>query len=264
MEKDQIVGVFDSGVGGLTVARSIYDNFSFKKLIYFGDLAHLPYGDKSEAAIQAFSIRISDFLQKKGCKTIVIACNSASASSATLLREFFRDSVKIINVIDPMVEYVATNYKNKKIGLIGTKRTIDSRVYFNKINSMNKGIELVNLPTPLLVPMIEEGFIDGNISKEIIASYLSNPIFNTIEALILGCTHYPLIKEQISNFFGGRVDVIDSTKVIVNSLNSTLPPKHDKSATTEFFVSDYTKSFEKSGKYFFGEKVHLKLNDIWP
>ncbi len=113
MENDEIIGVFDSGVGGLTMARSIYDNFSFEKLIYFGDLAHLPYGDKSESAIQAYSIRIADFLYKQGCKTIVVACNSASASSAMLLKEFFRDSVTVINVIDPMVDYISNNYANK-------------------------------------------------------------------------------------------------------------------------------------------------------
>src|SRR3954465_13295703 len=130
----QPIGIFDSGIGGLTVAHAIKKLLPAENMIYFGDTAHLPYGDKSEAAIQAYSIRIADILLKKGCKVIVIACNSASSAAYELLREYVQKDTHIINVIDPMVDYVLTQYEAQDIGLIGTKRTVQSGVYARKID----------------------------------------------------------------------------------------------------------------------------------
>lgn len=265
MVKNEVIGVFDSGVGGLTVARSIYDNFNFKDLIYFGDLAHLPYGDKSEAAIQAYSVRIADFLQKKGCTTIVIACNSASSAAYTLLKEYFKGKIRIINVIDPMVKYIHSRYEGHHIGLLGTKRTIDSGIYESRLRELSEKTILHGLATPLLVPMIEEGFIGGSVSKKILKKYLSFEPFSDISAMILGCTHYPLIRSQISAYFNNKIEVVDSTRVIADYLKDMLPPKDDsRVGKTHFFVSDYTRSFEKSSKYFFGKEVKLELCNIWP
>lgn len=135
---DQPVGIFDSGIGGLTVAHAIHQLLPHERLIYFGDTAHLPYGDKSEAAIQAYSIKIADVLLSKGCKVIVIACNSASSASYELLKEYVRKEAHIVNVIDPMVEDVVRNFAGKKVGLIGTKRTIHSGVYTRKVQEAKK------------------------------------------------------------------------------------------------------------------------------
>src|SRR6478736_4894232 len=162
------IGIFDSGTGGLTVAHAIKTLLPYENMVYFGDTAHFPYGDKSEAAIQAYSVKIADVLLKKGCKVIVIACNSASSAAYELLKEYVR-SVKIMNVIDPMVSVVVNEYANKNVGLIGTKRTVQSGVYLRKIEEAKKGIKLHSLATPLLAPMIEEGFFDNQISHEIIA-----------------------------------------------------------------------------------------------
>ncbi|MBZ0245527.1 MAG: glutamate racemase, partial [Cyclobacteriaceae bacterium] len=167
------IGIYDSGIGGLTVAHAITQLLPNEDIIYFGDTAHLPYGDKSEAAIQAYSIKIADVLLKKGCKVIVIACNSASSAAYELLKEYVRKDAHIINVIDPMVMHIAENFANTKIGLIGTKRTVMSGVYSQRLNEMNHSIKLESMATPLLAPMIEEGFFNNQISHEIISQYLS-------------------------------------------------------------------------------------------
>ena len=140
--KEQPVGIFDSGIGGLTVAHAIKKMMPQESIIYFGDTAHLPYGDKSEAAIQAYSIKIADVLLKKNCKVIVIACNSASSAAYELLKEYVQKEVMVINVIDPMVRWVGENYHDCSIGLIGTKRTVQSGIYVKKIEALGKNIKL--------------------------------------------------------------------------------------------------------------------------
>lgn len=261
------IGIFDSGIGGLTVAYAIKNLLPMESMVYFGDTAHLPYGDKSEAAIQAYSIKIADVLLKKGCKVIVIACNSASSAAYELLKEYVR-TVHIINVIDPMVSLVVNQSAGKRIGLIGTKRTVQSGLYEKKIEAANKNITLQSLATPLLVPMIEEGFFDNKISHEIIARYLSDPTLQSIEALILACTHYPLIKNEISEYYKNQVSILDSSEVVALALqkylkeNSLLNPGHDK-PHHQFMVSDYTASFEASTRLFFHERVELEKHPLW-
>jgi glutamate racemase len=263
---EQPIGIFDSGIGGLTVARAIRTVLPNESLIYFGDTAHLPYGDKSEAAIQAYSIRIADVLLKKGCKVIVIACNSASSAAYELLKEYVR-VVKIINVIDPMIALVSRHYAHRHVGLIGTKRTVQSGVYARKLEEVNRGIVLHSLATPLLAPMIEEGFFNNQISHEIIAQYLADPELQPMDALILACTHYPLIKYEVSSYFDHTTPILDSSEVVAealkeylteqNLLNQNAPVQH------HFLVSDYTESFEASTRIFFQEQVHLEKHPLW-
>src|SRR5687768_10491440 len=221
-KQKQPIGIFDSGIGGLTVAHAIKTLLPEEDLIYFGDTAHLPYGDKSEAAIQVYSIKIADILLKKGCKVIVIACNSASSASYELLKEYVRTDTHVINVIDPMVELVTQNYAHRNIGLIGTKRTVQSGVYGRKIAEADKDITLHSLATPLLAPMIEEGFFNNQISHEIIAQYLSDPVLQNIDGLILACTHYPLIKKEISAYYRGRMAILDSSEIVAQALRKYL------------------------------------------
>lgn len=260
------VGIFDSGIGGLTVAHAIKKLLPDESMVYFGDTAHLPYGEKSEAAIQAYSIKIADVLLKKGCKVIVIACNSASSAAYELLKEYVRKDAHIIDVINPMVELVASRFTKKNIGLIGTRRTVQSGVYNQKIDDAGKGIVLHSLATPLLVPMIEEGFFNNKISLEIIAQYLNDPSLQGIDALILGCTHYPLIKSQIEQFYKGTVSVLDSSEVVASALKEYLDRNgllnHGK-ASYQFLVSDYTESFEASARLFFHESVQLEKHPLW-
>ncbi len=266
-KRQQPIGVFDSGIGGLTVAHAIKKLLPGEHMIYFGDTAHLPYGDKSEAAIQAYSVRIADVLLRKGCKVIVIACNSASSAAYELLKEYVRRDTHIINVIDPMVDLVATSYPEKRIGLIGTKRTVQSGVYARKIDELSLGISLHSLATPLLAPMIEEGFVNNQISHEIIAQYLSDPMLEGIEALILACTHYPLIKKEISAYYDNRVAILDSSEVVAAALKRYLHENdlinEDSDGADHFLVSDFTESFESTARIFFRKAVHLEKHALW-
>ncbi|MBL7847403.1 MAG: glutamate racemase [Cyclobacteriaceae bacterium] len=266
-EASQPIGIFDSGIGGLTVAHAIRQRMPNESLLYFGDTAHLPYGDKSEAAIQAYSIKIADVLLRRNCKVIVIACNSASSAAYDLLREYVHGAVEVINVIDPMVELVTRDFANRKVGLIGTKRTIQSGIYARKLEERNSGVTLISLPTPLLVPMIEEGFFDNRISHDIIHSYLNDPRLAPIEALVLGCTHYPLIRKEIDAFFSGRIPILDSSEVVAealwNYLSSAQLLNPETRGTDHFLVSDFTESFEASTRLFFTEAVHLEKYPLW-
>lgn len=263
----QPIGIFDSGIGGLTVAHAIQNALPNERMIYFGDTAHLPYGDKSEAAIQAYSVKIADVLLKMECKVIVIACNSASSAAYELLKEYVGKRAHIIDVINPMVDLVSQHFPGKSVGLIGTKRTVQSGVYNRKIEEMNNGIALHSVATPLLVHMIEEGFFDNRISHDIIDQYLSDPSLVNIDALILACTHYPLIKKEIREYYKNKVSVLDSSEAVAASLLAYLKSKNllttNLNPVHHFFVSDYTESFEASTKLFFGEVVHLEKHRLW-
>jgi len=219
--KGQPIGIFDSGVGGLTVAHAIKQILPGESLIYFGDTAHLPYGDKSAESIRNYSQRITEFLLEHDSKVIVIACNSASASAFDSLKGKFGTKTILIDVIDPVVDYLSTRNFNK-IGVIGTKRTISSGTYELKIKEKSPSTQVISMATPLLVPMIEEGFIFDDISNAIIRTYLSSESLDGIQALILGCTHYPIIKNQISKFFNFNVEVVDSARVVSMILRQTL------------------------------------------
>lgn len=264
--KEQPIGIFDSGVGGLTVAHSIKTLLPNESIVYFGDTAHLPYGDKSAEAIKYYSEKITQFLLENNSKMVVIACNSASASAYESIKKQFSDKAPIIDVINPVVNYVSSrNYR--KLGVIGTKRTISSGTYEKKIKEMSPVTSVNSMATPLLVPMIEEGFIFDDISNAIIRSYLSNGSLNGIEALILGCTHYPIIKNQISKFFNFNIDIVDSGKVVSMIVKDTLEKNHllneSGAVNDRFFVSDYTTFFEKIARMFFEGEINLKKADIW-
>jgi glutamate racemase len=260
------IGIFDSGVGGLTVAHAIKQILPGESLIYFGDTAHLPYGDKSAGAIQSYSRRITEFLLEKNAKVVLVACNTASASAFETLKSEFGNKTILLDVIDPVVEHIISG-KYRKIGVIGTKRTISSGTYETKIKAGSPVISVISMATPMFVPMIEEGFIFDDISNAIIRTYLSSSSFSGIEALILGCTHYPIIRNQISKFFNFNVEVIDSSRLVSKLLRDTLE-KNDLLNDTgivedQFFVSDFTSYFEKIARMFFEGDINLMKSDIW-
>lgn len=261
------IGIFDSGIGGLTLVHAITELMPNERIIYFGDTAHLPYGDKSAAAIQAYSVKICNLLLEKNCKLILIACNSASAAAYDLVKAYVGTKALVVNVIDPVVNYLDQNWVGKTLGLIGTKQTVNSGIYFSKTEALGKNIQIKSLATPLLAPMIEEGFFNHNISEQIIKEYLIQPVLQNIDGLILACTHYPLIKTQIDHFYQGLVEVIDTSIIVANEINRILTDKHllniDSFVDRQFFVSDYTDSFEKSTKIFFGETIKLTQFPIW-
>jgi glutamate racemase len=264
--KEQPIGIFDSGVGGLTVAHAIKQLLPGESLIYFGDTAHLPYGDKSEESIRFYSHKITEFLLNYKAKAVLIACNSASASAFEYLKEDFGDKTILLDVIDPVVDYICTR-NFSKIGVIGTKRTISSGTYEQKVTRKTPSTSIVSLATPLFVPMIEEGFIFDDISNAIIRTYLSNESLSGIQALILGCTHYPIIRNQISRFFNFNVEVVDSARIVSVILRDILEKNNllnDSGVVKDqFYVSDYTDYFEKIARMFFEGEINLGKADIW-
>jgi glutamate racemase len=267
MVPKQPIGIFDSGIGGLTVAHAILNLLPDEQIIYFGDTAHLPYGDKSPGAITNYADAITRYLIDKNCKMVIIACNTASSVSFEYLVNKYGSQVHLMNVIDPVVEAAVNHNRVEHIGVIGTKGTIQSNAYETQIKNVNDRIKVSSLSTPLLVPMIEEGFFNNNISHSIIQAYLNYPDFHDINALILGCTHYPLIKKEIESILGDNRMVYDSTDVMATAVKNKLAEHHllnpGKTGEHHFIVSDFTHSFEETTKLFFGQEIHLESDPVW-
>ncbi len=267
MTQSAPIGLFDSGVGGLTVAHAISEMLPDEQLLYYGDTAHLPYGDKSKETIIGYSTGIADFLLDKGCKIILIACNSASANAYEEVKAHVGDRAYVLNVLDPVVDYVVELSESRHIGVIGTKATIESGSYQKSIGEGAPAKQISSLATPLFVPMIEEGFVFDDISNAIIRSYLSRKELNDIDTLILGCTHYPIIRNQISRYYNFNVNVIDTARIVATYLKEFLIRNElaarERSGENHFFVSDHTPSFETIANMFFHEKISLEKKSIW-
>lgn len=264
------IGIFDSGIGGLTVANAVLNTLPNESFMYFGDTAHLPYGDKSPDTIKRYCSVITDFLLENNVKLIIIACNSASSVAFEHVQEMARQKgVQVINVIDPVVDYINL-HKINNVGVIGTRATIGSNIFPNKIHQLHPQTQVESLATPLLAPMIESGFIKGDISKAIIEAYLAEPVLDDIEALILACTHYPLIKKEIAQFFidhHRKVEILATNEIVAQYVKKVLEASDLISQNTkvhhQFFVSDYTDSFEETTKLFYKEEVLLKHSPIF-
>lgn len=262
------IGVFDSGIGGLTVAKALNDLLPNEQLVYFGDTAHMPYGEKSPHAIKSYAVKIAEFLIDQPCKLIVIACNSASVTAFKQVQAILPDKHFVINVIDPVIDHIIREDKYKKIGLIGTKRTVSSAVYKKKFEKRNDEIVLKSMATPLLAPMIEEGFFNNKISKTIVHAYLENPHLSGIESIILACTHYPLIINEISSYYKGNVSIVNSAEIVSLAVKDFLESHsllntRKKNPPHQFYVSDYTASFEETARIFFGRGLKLKEKNLW-
>ena len=268
MSDNRPIGIFDSGIGGLTVANAVLSRLPSERIIYFGDTAHLPYGDKSAQAIRNYATRITEFLLEKDCKAIVIACNSASSAAYLHLVRQFGEKIPVANVIDPVVEHVATRRDLNTIGVIGTKATTKAGAYPRKLKKLAPDLEVRSQATPLLAQMVEEGFFNNNISRAVINGYLSKSRFEGIEGLILACTHYPLIRDDIDALYASRVEIFDTMGIVADSVTELLR-RRDLLASEasdldhEFYVSDYTESFEETTRIFWGRPVQLKQADIW-
>ncbi len=258
------IGIFDSGLGGLTVAKAIRRLLPNESIIYYGDTLHLPYGEKSSAHIIEFSETIVRYLIRQNVKLIVIACNSAAATASSYLRKKYHGQIEIRGVIRPLLSAVAESSYNR-VGLIGTQATVNSKIYTSILKEYNPNIKLTSLATPLLVPMIEEGFNKNNISKEVIKEYLSE--FKNIDALLLACTHYPLIKKAVSSFFKHQTDVLDNADYMAQDVKQFLAQRDLMSSNTtvndSFLVSDFTQTFAKSASMFFGKEINVTEHNIF-
>ena len=213
MAKKSPIAIFDSGVGGLTVARQLHRILPGEKLIYFGDTARVPYGTKSPEIIKQYAIQITQFLSGFDPKMIVIACHSVSSIGKTFLKRRFPGYV-FFDVIEPSIEDALKSTHNKRIGIIGTPATILSGRYVSMIKSADASVRTYQKACPLLVPFVEEGWLDGDVVEAVIKRYIEGLLSEDIDTLILGCTHYPLLKKSIRKVVGNSVNLIDASYAI--------------------------------------------------
>jgi len=263
-----MIGVFDSGVGGLTVIKEIKKVLPDVPIVYFGDTARLPYGNKSPETIQKYSAEIAEFLKSKGCRTIVIACNSASALAADWLREKYPD-LNIYDVVSSGAEAAVETanppssrlQRAKKVGVIGTTATISSGVYEKKIAEIDDEIKVYTKACPLFVPLVEEDWIRRPETKKIARVYLKEIKLQKVDTLLLGCTHYPLLHEIIGGVMGKRTKVIASGKKLAEKLKPAFA-KAMAGKKDEYFVSDLTPHFEKLAEKILGKNVKIEKIEI--
>jgi len=260
------IGVFDSGLGGLTVVKALRKKLPNESIVYLGDTARVPYGNKSKITIQKYSIQIAEFLMKKNVKAIVVACNTVSA---LVLQELNRRiQIPIMGVIEPGVLAAENQSKIKRIGVIGTDATIQSNAYKNLLISLNTQLKVFSQACPLLVPLAEDGWVGDDIVKQILIKYLTPLIKESIDTLILGCTHYPVFFDLISEIIGPNIKIIDTPSEVANTFFQHLKINNlfsdNKSlGKLECFVTDKTRSYSKIAETFLGSYLsNLHFTDL--
>ena len=234
------IGVFDSGVGGLTVAREISRQLPYENIVYFGDTARVPYGSKSQNTIIRFSEQIIRFLRTKQVKAIVIACNTASALALDAVKDEF--DLPIIGVVIPGARAAVEATTNGKVGVVGTEATVQSGMYTKVIQGMNPKIEVIEKACPLFVPLVEEGFKEHIVTREIIEYYLESMRNTDIDAMILGCTHYPLLRSKIREYMGDKIQIVNPAYETAMDLKRLL---EEEESEYSFYVSDAAEKFRK-------------------
>jgi glutamate racemase len=257
-----MIGIFDSGVGGMTVARAIEELLPAAPILYLGDIARTPYGSKSARTIIEYSIENTRFLVKNGAEVIVVACNTAASVASERLRQEFH--LPIIDVIAPAVAEALRSTRNGRIGVIGTRATVQSEVYQREITRVNPNFRVISQACPLLVPLVEEGWTNRRETKMILRRYLHPLKDQQIDTLVLGCTHYPLLTELIQPRVGKRVRLIDSSRATAAHLRRHLADQPDllnraghQPADNRYHVTDLTDSARQIAARIFGRTIEL-------
>ena len=244
--KNKPIGIFDSGLGGLTVFKAIRKSLPLENLIYFGDTAHVPYGNKSPETVTKYSLAIAKFLAKKNIKLLVVACNSASSTALNALKKQIK--IPIIDVIVPGGEQALNTTKNGRISVIGTKATVSSNAYVRKIKSLNAKSKVYQMPCPLFVPLAEEGLWNDKITLDIAKKYLTPLKNKNTDTVILACTHYPIIQHTIAKVMGKNVRLINSADAVAKKVKEVLKTKNllnrAKNPKVVFYSSDSPKDFK--------------------
>ncbi len=257
------IGIFDSGIGGLTVLKEIQREIPSEDIVYFGDTAHVPYGTKSKETITRFSMDNVRFLQNFGVKLVIVACNTASSLSLDALKEKFQQP--IIGVIEPGAKQALRVTKKGRIGVIGTKATIHSGTYEASLKKIDTSVKVYSQACPLFVPFVEEGWLEGEIVEKVARVYLEPLKAFGIDTLILGCTHYPLLSGVIRKIFGDGVKLVNSAEEtareaqkLLEALNSSeaLSISETRGSEVRFYVSDEPESFRVLGERFLGKPIH--------
>ncbi|HYA31471.1 MAG TPA: glutamate racemase [Thermodesulfovibrionales bacterium] len=270
--EEKPIGVFDSGIGGLTVLKEIFRELSGESTVYLGDTARVPYGIRSDETVARYSFENTGFLVARKIKLLVVACNTVSAVSLDAIKE--KVSIPVIGVIEPGSKAAVKATRNGRVGVIGTEATIHSGAYARIIKSIDNAIEVLSLPCPLFVPLAEEGLTDDEIAVMVAEKYLKDLREREIDTLVLGCTHYPLLKGVISKVMGEGIALIDSAVETVREIKRTLRaygiegrPAVGDAVTAPgllrmFYVTDSAERFIRVGERFLGQKIeHIeKIN----
>lgn len=251
------IGIFDSGVGGLTVLQRIAERLPAEDLVYLGDTARYPYGTKSPETVTRYSLENARFLADKGIKLLVVACNTASAVALEALEREVR--VPVVGVIEPGARAAVERTRNGRIGVIGTEATIGSGAYTRALRRLRPELEIYTRACPLFVPLVEEGWTDNEIVRATVALYLGSLRRSGIDTLILGCTHYPLLKPAIRSFLGDAVALVDSAEETAREVEARLRAeglaRGDGRGSLSFFVTDVPDRFVRVGRRFLDERV---------
>lgn len=262
--QDAAIGVFDSGIGGLTVAHQILLALPHEHIIYLGDTARTPYGSKSPETIRRYAMENAEFLVEKGIKLLVVACNSVSSVALDLLQQ--RLDIPVIGVIVPGARAAVERTRNRKVGVIGTEATIASGAYTKALKAFDRRLEIYTRACPLFVPLAEEGWVNNDVARSTARLYLTSLKRSGIDTLVLGCTHYPLLAGVIGEVMGPRVQLVDSARTTAADVVEQLerekllrrPPAGARRAapgSVSFFVTDVPDRFVKVGSHFMGQRV---------
>jgi glutamate racemase len=265
---DAPIGVFDSGIGGLTVVREIMRTLPNEGVVYLGDTARVPYGTRSQETVVRYALEGTEFLLKRGIKLLVVACNTVSSVGMQSVIE--GASLPVVGVIVPGARAAAKETKNGKIGVIGTEATIKSGAYHRELSAMDSALKVHSVVCPLFVPLVEEGWLDGEVPELVAMRYLEGIKNKGIDTLVLGCTHYPLLKPVLSKVMGDEVSLVDSATQTAREVGEELKKVRllsaDAGAMREFYVTDSPEKFKEVGERFLGtgigdvKKVRLEVH----
>lgn len=255
------IGIFDSGLGGLTILKTLSRALPQEKLIYFGDTMNVPYGSKSKTAVTRFSLDIARFLEKQGVKLIIVACNTASALALPELQKQIH--VPVIGVIEPGALKAVQCTRNGRVAVLATEATVQSRAYPHAVNRLDKRICTFQQACPLFVPMIEEGWIHPIAGKALIADYLQTVQKHKADTVILGCTHYPVIKHKLSAYLGRQIQLVDSAEVLAEEVKTRLTQsgqlRTKGKGSLKIYASDDPARFKRLAKNILGRP----LTRVW-
>ncbi len=251
------IGVFDSGIGGLTVVQALIEVLPHEHLIYLGDTGRYPYGTKSAETVRRYSLENAEFLIDKGIKLLVVACNTVSAVALDAVRAAV--AIPVLGVIEPGARAAVTHTRNRKVGVIGTEVTIASGAYTQALKRLQPGLEIYTRACPLFVPLAEEGWTDNDIARATASLYLTSLKRSGIDTLVLGCTHYPLLAEVIAEFMGRKIRLVDSAQTTAHAARAVLAEhglaRRTGTGSVSFFVTDAPDRFQKVGARFMGQRV---------
>ena len=258
MSDNRPIGVFDSGIGGLTVVRALMQKLPHENIVYFGDTARVPYGPKSAQVVREYALQDTDVLLAHGVKLVVIACNTVSAVAIDVVQK--RARVPVVGVIIPGAQAAVRSSRNRRIGVIGTVGTITSNAYSNAIRQADPSSLVFSRPCPLFVPLTEEGWLDHEATRLVAKEYLFPLTLEKIDTLVLGCTHYPLLSQVIGDVLHNSVTLIDSGKETADVVQETLTRESllnesEVKPNIQFFVSDIPHRFTEVGERFLGQKM---------